>query len=105
MAPHDDPPVRQRRTLTNALSTLYKEGGGQRFTAACPSRLSKTLCRGWDTAANTGVMVALGELALNMPVATQTARVVGGAAWRIMLTPVDTLKTTLQVRARRRCPC
>ena len=44
-------------------------------------------------------MVALGELAPNMPVATQTAFAsLGGATWRIMLTPVDTLKTTLQVQ-------
>jgi hypothetical protein len=34
-----------------------------------------------------------------MPVATQTAFAsLGGASWRIMLTPVDTFKTTLQVQ-------
>ena len=87
-------------TLTNALSTLYKEGGVPRFYRGVSfAIIQNPLSRFGDTAANTGVMVALGELAPNMPVATQTAFAsLGGATWRIMLTPVDTFKTTLQVQ-------
>ena len=87
-------------TLTNALSTLYKEGGVPRFYRGVSfAIIQNPLSRFGDTAANTGILVALGELAPNMPVATQTAFAsLGGATWRIMLTPVDTLKTTLQVQ-------
>jgi hypothetical protein len=59
--------------------------------------IQNPLSRFGDTAANTGILVALGELTPNMPVATQTAFAsLGGATWRIALTPVDTFKTTLQ---------
>ena len=87
-------------TLTNALSTLYKEGGVPRFYRGVSfAIIQNPLSRFGDTAANTGILVALGELAPNMPVATQTAFAsLGGATWRIMLTPVDTFKTTLQVQ-------
>jgi hypothetical protein len=61
--------------------------------------IQNPLSRFGDTAANTGILVALGELAPTMPVATQTAFAsLGGATWRIMLTPIDTFKTTLQVQ-------
>ena len=61
--------------------------------------IQNPLSRFGDTAANTGILVALGELAPNMPIATQTAFAsLGGATWRIALTPVDTFKTTLQVQ-------
>lgn len=87
-------------TLTNAISTLYKEGGVGRFYRGVSfAIIQNPLSRFGDTAANTGILVALGELAPNMPIPTQTAFAsLGGATWRIALTPVDTFKTTLQVQ-------
>ena len=87
-------------SLGNAISTLYKEGGIPRFYRGVSfAIIQNPLSRFGDTAANTGVLVALGELAPNMPMASQTALAsLGGASWRIALTPVDTFKTTLQVQ-------
>ncbi|EEH51886.1 mitochondrial carrier family [Micromonas pusilla CCMP1545] len=87
-------------TLTNALQTLYKEGGIPRFYRGVSfAIIQNPLSRFGDTAANTGILVALGELCPNMPIAQQTAFAsLGGASWRIALTPVDTFKTTLQVQ-------
>ena len=87
-------------SLGNAISTLYKEGGVPRFYRGVSfAIIQNPLSRFGDTAANTGVLVALGELAPNMPMASQTALAsLGGASWRIALTPVDTFKTTLQVQ-------
>jgi hypothetical protein len=53
-----------------------------------------------DTAANAGVMALLDstDSTRELPVAAKTALAsTAAAAWRIMLMPVDTLKTTLQV--------
>ena len=87
-------------SLTNALKALYKEGGIPRFYRGVSFAIVQNpLSRFGDTAANTGIVVALGELAPTMPIATQTAFAsAGGATWRIFLTPVDTFKTTLQVQ-------
>ena len=46
---------------------------------------------------HTGILYALQEFQPNMPVASMTAFAsLGGATWRVFLTPVDTFKTTLQ---------
>ena len=97
-------------TLTNALQTLYKEGGIPRFYRGVSfAIIQNPLSRFGDTAANTGILVALGELCPNMPIAQQTAFAsLGGASWRIALTPVDTFKARpislalVPVRPRRR---
>lgn len=80
---------------------LTLDGGIPRFYRGVSfAIIQNPLSRFGDTAANTGILVALGELAPNMPIATQTAFAsMGGATWRIALTPVDTFKTTLQVQA------
>ncbi len=56
------------------------------------------LSRFGDTAANTGVLALFALLApsVPMPLATAVASA-GGAAWRLLLTPLDTLKTARQV--------
>jgi len=89
-------------TLGNALSTLYKEGGIPRFYRGVQfAIIQNPLSRFGDTAANTGVLIALQEFTPNMPVATMTAFAsLGGATWRVFLTPVDTFKTTLQVQGK-----
>ena len=87
-------------TLGNAISTLYKEGGIGRFYRGVGfAVIQNPLSRFGDTAANTGILCALQEFSPNMPVAQMTAFAsLGGASWRIFLTPVDTFKTTLQVQ-------
>ena len=87
-------------SLGNAISTLYKEGGIGRFYRGVGfAIIQNPLSRFGDTAANTGILCALQEFTPNMPVAQMTAFAsLGGASWRIFLTPVDTFKTTLQVQ-------
>ena len=87
-------------SLGNAISTLYKEGGVGRFYRGVGfAIIQNPLSRFGDTAANTGILCALQEFSPNMPVAQMTAFAsLGGASWRIFLTPVDTFKTTLQVQ-------
>ena len=56
------------------------------------------LSRFGDTAANTGVLALLSLLAPSVPLPLATAVAsAGGAAWRLLLTPLDTLKTARQV--------
>jgi len=87
-------------TMTQAMSTLYKEGGVARFYKGVSfAIIQNPLSRFGDTAANTGILFALQEFQPTMPVATMTAFAsLGGATWRVFLTPVDTFKTTLQVQ-------
>ena len=86
-------------SLGNAISTLYKEGGVPRFYRGVSfAIIQNPLSRFGDTAANTGVLVALGELAPNMPMASQTALASLGGASAHRAHPVDTFKATLQVQ-------
>merc|ERR550514_2105163 len=56
------------------------------------------LSRFGDTAANTGVLALLDALQPDMPIGMKTAFAsLAGSLWRILITPIDTLKTTLQV--------
>jgi len=86
--------------MLQAIKALYLEGGIPRFYKGVSyAIIQNPLSRFGDTAANTGVLAALEVLTPNMPVAAMTAIAsVGGATWRIFLTPVDTFKTTLQVQ-------
>jgi len=87
-------------SLANALKTLYKEGGIPRFYRGLPyAIIQNPMSRFGDTAANTGILAALEAFYPQMPVPVMTGFAsAGGATWRIMLTPVDTFKTTLQVQ-------
>jgi len=81
-----------------ALSALYEEGGVRRFYRGVSFALVQTpLSRFGDTAANSGVLALLADSTL--PVGVRTAFASAAAAtWRIGLTPLDTMKTTLQVK-------
>ncbi len=83
----------------HALATLYAQGGVARFYQGLPWALLQTpLSRFGDTAANTGMLALLGALELGLPLGVRTAAAsMAAAAWRILITPLDTLKTTLQV--------
>lgn len=60
-------------------------------------------CRFGDTAANVGVLALLESFestrTLPLPVKSAAGSITAGL-WRIALTPIDTYKTTLQVRPR-----
>lgn len=102
----------EKMSTVDALKRVYAEGGGsfkggvRRLYRGLPFALMQTpLSRFGDTAANSGVMLLLadpsflGGAAAGLPVAVRTAIASGTAAvWRMGLTPIDTLKSTLQVR-------
>jgi len=85
-----------------ALATLYREGGLGRFYQGLPYALLQTpLSRFGDTAANTGVLAVFAATAPGVPLAVSTAVAsASGSLWRILITPVDTLKTTMQVEGK-----
>jgi hypothetical protein len=87
-------------TMMNAITTLFKEGGIPRFYKGVSfAIIQNPLSRFGDTAANTGVLALMEAFCPGSPVMAKTALAsVGGATWRIALTPVDTFKTTLQVQ-------
>ena len=81
----------------DAMAALYEEGGLRRFYRGVSFALFQTpLTRFGDTAANTGVLALLATS--DLPVGVRTAVASGAASlWRIGLTPIDTMKTSLQV--------
>ena len=84
-------------TIVHAFQTLYAEGGIGRFYQGAPyALLQGPLSRFGDTAANEGIKELLKGTSLSVSAITACASF-AAALWRILLTPVDTLKTTLQV--------
>lgn len=84
-------------TISEAFTTLYAEGGILRFYQGAEYALIQgPLSRFGDTAANEGIKELLKDAALSMGVITAFASL-AAALWRMALTPLDTLKTTLQV--------
>lgn len=84
-------------TIAHAFRTLYAEGGVLRFYQGAQYALIQgPLSRFGDTAANEGVKELLSGTGLSVGVITACASF-AAALWRIVLTPVDTLKTILQV--------
>jgi hypothetical protein len=81
----------------DAMAALYKEGGLRRFYRGVSFALFQTpLSRFGDTAANSGILALLATS--DLPVGLRTAAASGAASlWRIGLTPIDTMKTSLQV--------
>lgn len=86
-------------STTEAFKKLYADGGIPRFyRGLLPALIQGPLSRFGDTAANTGVLAALDafETTEKLPVGVKTiAASVGAAAFRILLMPVDTFKTTM----------
>lgn len=91
-------------TTTQAMKSLYKDGGIRRFYRGLgPALLQGPLSRFGDTAANAGVLTFLdsNEHTKDLPVAAKTMCASFAAAlWRVNLMPIDTLKTTLQVNGK-----
>ena len=82
-----------------AFKTLYADGGIPRFyRGLLPALLQGPLSRFGDTAANTGTLAALDafESTEKLPVAAKTvAASVAAALFRILLMPIDTVKTAM----------
>lgn len=84
-------------TTEKAMRDLWRQGGIRRFYAGYSAALIQgPLSRFGDTAANMGVMSLLEPI--NIPIAAKTAIAsTSAASFRILLMPVDTIKTMFQV--------
>jgi len=88
-------------TLTEALSTLYNQGGIPRFYQGLPFALIQgPLTRVGDTASNVGILALLDSFpaTATLPLPLRTAcGSIAAATWRIICMPIDTSKTAMQV--------
>ena len=91
-------------STTVAFKHLYADGGIPRFyRGLIPALIQGPLSRFGDTAANTGVLAGLDafETTEKLPVGVKTiAASVGAALFRILLMPIYTFKTTMQVEGK-----
>ena len=89
-------------SAANAFRQLYADGGFPRFYQGLTFAIVQApLARFGDVAFNTAVLAIFDEWAPGVPafLATMVAAAFG-ASWRIFISPVDTLKTALQVNGR-----
>jgi hypothetical protein len=88
-------------SMMTALKTLYKEGGVRRLYAGVGVALFQApMSRFGDTAANAGVLSLVENLDYikDLPVQVKTVFAsVGAGSFRVLLMPVDAVKTSLQV--------
>jgi len=89
-------------SFTSATQTLYQDGGLRRYYQGIGAALIQgPVSRFGDTAANAGILALLQSNSylknLPSPIKTIFASLCA-AAFRMILTPIDTLKTTLQVQ-------
>ena len=86
-------------TLRGTLAALWAEGGLARlYTGVSVALVQTPLARFGDAAANVGVLSLFAASGSALPLPLQTACAsVAGAAWRLLLAPLDTLKTARQV--------
>merc|ERR1719412_1046062 len=91
-------------TTIQAMKTLWSQGGIPRFYRGfAPALFQGPLSRFGDTASNTAVLALLEPY--DMPIVAKTgAASVTAGLWRICITPIDTLKTTLQVEGKQALP-
>eukprot|EP00581_Thalassiosira_minuscula_P005978 CAMPEP_0183735832 /NCGR_PEP_ID=MMETSP0737-20130205/47715_1 /TAXON_ID=385413 /ORGANISM="Thalassiosira miniscula, Strain CCMP1093" /LENGTH=424 /DNA_ID=CAMNT_0025969681 /DNA_START=25 /DNA_END=1299 /DNA_ORIENTATION=- len=88
-------------TLSSSLKELYNEGGIPRLYKGLPFAIVQgPLTRFGDTAANVGVLALLESIpetaSLPLPLKTAAGSITAGL-WRIVLMPIDTSKTCMQV--------
>ncbi|KAH8109619.1 mitochondrial carrier domain-containing protein [Phellopilus nigrolimitatus] len=95
---------RYGRTTTEAVRTLYAAGGWRRFYAGLTAALFQgPIARFGDTAANAGILALLASNGFlkALPALVQTLFAsAAAAAFRMVLTPVDTVKTTMQTQGK-----
>jgi hypothetical protein len=91
-------------TTTQATKTLYNDGGWTRYYQGLIAALVQgPVSRFGDTAANVGILVLLrsNPVTREMPSLLQTVFAsLAAALFRMLLTPIDTLKTTLQTQGK-----
>ena len=85
-------------STTEAMKHLWREGKIRRFYRGYgPALLQGPISRFGDTAANVGILALL-ESNTDLPIALKTgAASITAGLWRILIMPIDTVKTTLQV--------
>jgi hypothetical protein len=92
-------------TTTQAFKTLYRDGGIPRFYRGYSAAIVQgPLSRFGDTAANTGVLTLLDQkpTTKEMPIFIKTGFAsIAASAFRILLMPIDTVKTMMQVEGSR----
>src|SRR6266404_7034797 len=92
-------------TTTQAINTLYADGGYPRYYQGLTAALVQgPVARFGDTAANAGILALLesNTFMRTLPKFIQTAFAsLAAALFRIVLLPVDTVKTTLQAQGKR----
>lgn len=96
---------RHGSSFTAATRTLYQDGGVVRYYQGMSAALVQgPVARFGDTAANAGILALLSSNSylarLPSPIKTIFASACA-AAFRMLLTPIDTLKTTLQSQGSR----
>ncbi len=95
-------------TFRESAKKLYAEGGIPRFyRGIIPALVQGPLSRFGDTASNVGMLALLNsyEATATLPVGVKTiAASATAASFRILLMPVDTVKTVLQVDGRQGWP-
>lgn len=91
-------------TLGESLKELYNEGGVPRLYQGLPFAIVQgPLTRFGDTAANVGILALLESIpetaSLPLPLKTFAGSLTAGI-WRIVLMPIDTSKTAMQVEGK-----
>ncbi|KAH8652056.1 mitochondrial carrier domain-containing protein [Xylariales sp. PMI_506] len=96
---------RHGSSFTTATKTLYEDGGfGRYYQGLAAALVQGPVARFGDTAANAGILALLQSNSYlgQMPTLIQTIFAsLCAAAFRMILTPIDTLKTTLQAQGAR----
>lgn len=91
-------------SISNAFSTLYQEGGIGRLYQGLPFAIVQgPMTRFGDTASNMGMLALLDTLPFTMTLPLFAKTLCGSLAaggFRIVLMPIDTSKTVLQVEGR-----
>ena len=91
-------------TTTEAIKTLYADGGWPRYYQGLVAALIQgPVARFGDTAANAGILALLqsNTYMKQLPTLVKTVFAsVAAACFRMILTPVDTVKTTMQTEGK-----
>ncbi|KAF8876059.1 mitochondrial carrier domain-containing protein [Infundibulicybe gibba] len=91
-------------TTTQAIETLYCDGGWKRYYQGLSAALIQgPVSRFGDTAANAGILALLqsNSYMKRLPALIKTVFAsLAAAAFRMILTPIDTIKTTLQTQGK-----
>ena len=88
-------------SMVAAARAMYAQGGVLRFYQGAPAALVQApLCRFGDTAAQAGALHLLAPTRVPLPAQTAVASA-AAAAWRFLLTPVETMKLLVEVEGAR----